>query len=313
MPELIDVTPGSAEWLAARREGITATDIPVITGLVTWNSAYRLYHEKLGIIEPLPQTDLMALGKALEEHVFAAWCGVADPPCTMDGGLYRSSERPWQMATFDRLAVTVTDGDLEPVEVKTCGFWDGWGDDGTDGMPVHVRAQLLWQMDVWGAARGHVACMSRLSGELRSYVIEHSGECAWKVVNPASSLTPGACQTCADIEQLRMAGNVFMKRLQRDLPPPSVDGSAATLAALKARYTPAPEKIAVIDPGLWRAYDAYCDDVTRYAAKRAEGQALIREMAGDCGALEVGGQIVARFDKRGALRRIKAKEDDNGE
>ena len=33
MPELIPAEPGTPEWLAARRQGVTATDIVTIIGL----------------------------------------------------------------------------------------------------------------------------------------------------------------------------------------------------------------------------------------------------------------------------------------
>jgi len=52
MAELVDVDPGSLEWLEVRRSGITATDIPVILGLSPWDSKFALWHRKAGNHEP---------------------------------------------------------------------------------------------------------------------------------------------------------------------------------------------------------------------------------------------------------------------
>jgi predicted phage-related endonuclease len=37
MPKLL-CSPGDPEWLELRRTGITASDLPVIMGLVSWDS-----------------------------------------------------------------------------------------------------------------------------------------------------------------------------------------------------------------------------------------------------------------------------------
>ena len=39
-------------------------------------------------------------------------------------------------------------------EAKTSATYDGWGEDGSDEIPVHYRCQVLWQMDVLGVTTG---------------------------------------------------------------------------------------------------------------------------------------------------------------
>jgi predicted phage-related endonuclease len=48
MAELVCGTDDREAWLAARRTGVTATDIAVILGLVTWDSPFALHHRKQG-------------------------------------------------------------------------------------------------------------------------------------------------------------------------------------------------------------------------------------------------------------------------
>jgi putative phage-type endonuclease len=311
VPELVDVVPGSQEWLAARRAGITATDLPAILGISPYDSPYSLYWRKAGVLPDMPDNPRFALGRYLEPYIFELWAKAHDPGSSTAGAeLVRSSDRPWQLATVDRLVwmpgVPAIEG--EPVECKSWAdvardMWD-------DGPPAAVRAQVLWQMDVMGVSTGHVAVLFLPSGELASYVIEHSAECAWRVVNPVSSLTPGHCAACRDIDLMRKAGYEFMTRVESG-PPPDVDGSAATLAALHARYAPVPKTQAEIDADLWQRYDDWSNSLSAAKGMRDLFQAQIRELAGNAHELTVAGEVVARFAKNGALRRVKAREADN--
>jgi predicted phage-related endonuclease len=60
VPELVDVTPGSPEWLDTRRAGVTATDIPVILGISSYESAYSLYYRKRGELPEVEDNDRIA-------------------------------------------------------------------------------------------------------------------------------------------------------------------------------------------------------------------------------------------------------------
>src|ERR1700751_3728066 len=155
VPELIDVEPGSPEWLAARREGVTATDIVTIAGLATWDSPYALFWRKRGILAEVPDNPRFALGRFLEPYITGQW-EEATQTAAWGGGLYRSSERLWQLATLDR---RVADGAL--ASLLECKSWANadrasWDD---ASPPLKVRAQVLWQMDVMGIATGHVGCL----------------------------------------------------------------------------------------------------------------------------------------------------------
>jgi len=323
MPELVDVEPGSPEWLAARREGVTATDIPVICGLTAGNTPWALWHQKRGILPDTPDSDRFRLGRFLEPYICEQWrlANTVSFDNLTDGGTsYRSNERPWQMATIDR--GLVTEDALEPVELKSWADADRprWD----DGPPPAVRAQVLWQMDVMGVGRGHVACLFLPSGELRSYVIEHDHP-EWR--DERTGLMSGAgrlaCEACKDIDVMRDAGRDFMDLLDLGTPPP-VDGSAVTLAALKARWAPvvAPEPCEV-DPDLWEKYEEWAE-AERSAENLKRGfEALIRDQAGHAGEWTIGGVTVARrlrYPVKAHMRRasmvdkiirVKVKEDDS--
>lgn len=312
MPELVGVAPGSPEWLAARRAGVTATDIVAITGLSATESAYSLYHRKLGNLPEHLDTDRWRLGHELEPIIAARFSEALECGTLADGGLFRSAERPWQMATIDR-------GYLgRPAELKS--WADADRDRWDDGPPPAVRAQVLWQMDVMGVATGHVGVLFLPSGEFRAYVTSHLESC----IASDKPFSDTECQVCND--QLAMFNEAakFMDRLNGDAPPPSPDGSAATLAALKARYAePRNDKIAPVDAELWKAYDCHKEKIAwhKYQAKLFEAE--IREAIGEAGVIEVDGEIVARRTistvkahyrkegKRDVITRVKRKDGDN--
>src|SRR5215831_16000965 len=192
MPKLL-CSPDAPEWLELRRSGITASDLPAIMGLVSWDSPWALYHRKRGTLPEVEQSDRMRLGSWLEESIASAW---SHPGPKMldawmdDPGLWASDERPWQMATPDRVLCSfqTEHRDSVPVAVLECktsatrdGWGSGWGSDcdatcltaSHDVVPAYVRAQVLWQMDTLGVATGHVAVVFLPSGEFRSYTISH--------------------------------------------------------------------------------------------------------------------------------------------
>ena len=319
MPELVDVTPGTTQWHDARRAGITATDIPVILGISTYESPYSLYHRKLGNLPPVEDNDRFRLGRDLEPYVAARW-RQANDGWTAHGALWRSTERPWQMATLDRLAGRDKSG---PDEVLECKSWadadnHSWDDD----PPPAVRAQLLWQMDVMNVSRGHVAVVFLPSGEYRDYVVEHSsaGICSLAPDRPNADV--GLCMACIDQINMREAGFEFMGRILGDLPAPDLDGSAATLTALRARYLPTPAKQAQVDEDdLGNMAD--CRNRSKmYAAEARLYESRIREAAGDATELvnadgtilakrlTVDAKVKAHIRHQDYIRIITTKEDE---
>lgn len=164
--------PGDPDWLAARHAGVTASEIAIVAGFApdSWDSPYSLWHRKAGILEDRDQDDdeALVLGRFLEEYV-ADRFAERHPEFLVHGtglDLYASKDRPWQMATPDRLLYEHGNG-LRPhggmpvalLECKTSASFDGWGDDGSDEIPEHYRAQALWQADVMELSSVFVACL----------------------------------------------------------------------------------------------------------------------------------------------------------
>lgn len=283
-PELVDVMPGSLEWLAARRLGVTATDIVTVLGLSRWDSAYALYWRKTGVIPEVEDNDRFAVGRHMESFVAERWAGADEQRAVLPGGLYRSRDRLWQLATPDRLMIMPPEGVLE------CKSWaDSDKRAWENGPPAQVRAQVVWQMDTLDVSTGHVAVVFLPSGEFRSYVLEHD-----EPVIPDGPEVDDPCDVCMDIRLMRDRGWEFYQRLTGHLPPPPLDESAATLGALKARFgDPGKDKVAVVDTTLYAMWSD-AKDMEAYWKVKARGyEAALREVIGECGQVEVDGQVVA--------------------
>jgi putative phage-type endonuclease len=307
MPELIPAEPGSPEWLAARRQGVTATDIVTILGLSSHDSAYSLFWRKMGQVPEPADSDRFRLGRELEGYIRERWEESGEHYAKPGGGkgLYRHGGRAWQMATPD--AVTL---DGEPLELKSWADADrsAW----QDGPPGAVRAQVLWQMGVMEVAAGHVGVVFLPSGEFRSYVISHE-----------HTREPIGCAECDDLELMLAAGEEFMARLRLELPQPDPDASMATLAAQRARFARQPDKQAEVSKGLWNAWYGAKAELVHWEQVVRKYEIQLREQAGEASVYTVDGQPVARrvvstvaahyrkASVRDYLRRIKLSGDDD--
>jgi putative phage-type endonuclease len=266
------------EWLELRRTGITASDLPVILGLVSWDSPWALYHRKRGLLPEVEQTDRMRLGSWLEDMIAGYWWDNYGMEASIDyGGLFASSDRPWQMATPDR---TLLDRDTKldaVLECKTSATRDGWGEPGTGDVPAHVRAQVLWQMDTLGVATGHVAVCFLPSGEFRSYTI------TWE---------PGWHD---DILGWRDEAWLFLQSVRGELPAPPVDALTVTTKALQAVYAGLDDtQTAELDRELVGSWDSAKAMAKSFQRDVDAYQNAIREAMGTAGTATVNGRPVLR-------------------
>lgn len=230
-------------WLAARRLGVSASEIAAVMSISPYESPFSLFWRKrMGWDADV--NDEMRLGTFLEPTIVSWFEEFGDPNENLHierAGLYAHAERGWQLATPDRLIQVIDDcgGECEdglvanpdstffiegyePCRVcgrwKTVGLleckyvaysWDGWGDEGTDDVPVHIRAQCLWQLDVMGVDEVLVCALG--PGGFRVYRVRRDEK---------------------DLRGMREAGLRFMDLLTAGTAP-DVDDHSATLPILR--------------------------------------------------------------------------------
>lgn len=134
-----DTRPLSPGWFAARRAGITSTDVPIIAGLSPYGrTTHDLYLEKRGEGGPQPESDDMLAGRVLEGAI-ADWYGAkTGRPVRRVRGLAYSPAMPWARASLDRIAGG------RVVEIKRRRRWHTLAD------APDVDAQVQWQLGVTG-------------------------------------------------------------------------------------------------------------------------------------------------------------------
>ncbi|MFH9368105.1 YqaJ viral recombinase family protein [Streptomyces anulatus] len=201
--------PGTPDWHAARANGIGGSEIATVMGISPYESRFSLWHRKQGLIAPVEESEVMYWGKVHEPGIAARFAEL-HPWLVKPEPTYTRAERPWQIANPDR-QVYRTDRPNELLEIKTARDDHGWGEPGTDEIPVHYRAQCLWYLDVTGARVCHVAVLIAGS-EYREYVVEYDE---------------------ADALAMRAAGAEFMRTI-RQHERPDIDGHAATFQTIKA-------------------------------------------------------------------------------
>lgn len=305
--------PDNPEWHRLRAAGVSASDIAAVLGISPWDSAFSLYHRKVNGWDAEPN-DEMSTGTILEPAIANLWAHHCDPHENLEllpAGLYASTDRPWQLATPDRIVTSAAcqcgawaepdvvcscmpwDGVLAVLECKWAATWDGWGDDGTDQIPAYYRAQVLQQCDVLGIGQWYLGVLGPSGFRTYTGTVDRTAR--------------------RDLALMRREGAAFARRLAEFDPPPVDDGHPATTAALK-RLHPS------VEPGDVETTAEFADGWRRARALRKRAEALCdryenraRHDLGHYQRLTVDGRLVCSrsvFDQTGDTAELTALETD---
>lgn len=255
--------PGSSEWLEARRSAVNGSEIAAILGLSPYESRFSLWHRKAGSISEPDQNDVMYWGNQLEPVIrdeFNRRHNRAFAPA----GLFRHHERTWQGGGPDG----IDDGEL--LECKTARYDEGWGEPGTDEIPVHYRAQCLWYLDVFGFQVCHVAVLIAGS-DYREYRVEYSAD---------------------EAMLMRTEAQAFLDDLAAGIQPP-IDSHEATYQAVRELHPDIqPEKVEIPEEVAER-YIAACVAYEQAKADKREAAALVVDAMGSAKDAYYAGQLIA--------------------
>lgn len=219
--ELIGVFEvGSPRWHAARENGVGGSEIAALLNMSKWESHFSLWHRKKKHLPPQEQNTEMDAGRRLEPVICDVFAERHPEFIVRKAGTYRNRERPEQIANPDRLLFPADHagsegGDAlypsELLEAKFALFPDGWGEEGTDDVPVYYTAQTRWYLDVFGLSKCRLMVFIGSTGEFREYVVE---------ADPV------------DAALMRERAADFMASLRENRKPP-IDGHDRTYWAIK--------------------------------------------------------------------------------
>jgi putative phage-type endonuclease len=94
---------GSAEWLARRKECVTATDAAIILGIYPWKTPYYLYLQKLDLAPPDEENINMREGKIKEEP--ARQCLEKKTELFFSPNVVFHPDYEWMMASLDGITL----------------------------------------------------------------------------------------------------------------------------------------------------------------------------------------------------------------
>lgn len=284
-PVRIPAAERTPAWYEARRQGVTASEIPVILGLSPWSSPYNLYWEKTGHIDPQADTETLAWGRDLEAAILNRFARQHPELAVTTGALHQHGDDPRWMATPDGLAhprrrlatnpAVRKIGSLRSrpaavVQVKTASDPHEWGDEGTDQIPAHYLAQVRWEMHVMNVRQAFLPVLfnGRTS---REYVVAQDDQ---------------------DVALMVDAAQQFLDRIARN-DPPDIDAHPATTRTLQ-KIHPQRGEGEIEVPGTWVRQWQLADRLEQAAAQRkALAENRLRALIGDHHAATVDGQPVA--------------------
>lgn len=263
--------PGSPDWHAARAQGVGGSEIAAILGLSPWESRFSLWHRKAGNVGPVVENDEMEWGKRLEPVILQKYREVhPDVDFEVRNGTFAPDDRPWQIANPDLLA---TD---RVVDAKFSMFGDGWGEEGTDEVPPHIRCQILWYMDVLDLPVGDLAVL--VGGcDFREYRVEYDS---------------------AEAAELRAAAREFLASIDAG-ERPDIDEHSATYTVIKEMHPDIDPTEVELRNDTARTYIS-----AKHAEKAAKAHAqyatsLVADEMGDAQRAVWDGQTIATRQARG--------------
>jgi len=258
-----DAEPDTDEWFAARRGGITGTDLPKILGISKYGNSLSVWLDKRGELDD-QAGEAAFWGHVLEDPVAQEWAQRHGSQVERVG-VIANTDQPWIRASLDRTVVpgTCPDGDGPcGLEVKTRSAFKSklFQSD----VPDDVLAQTTWGLMATGLHHMHVAVL--IGGqELRAFrvdrdpkVEEYLLEAAAPVWRSCLDGTPPEAHPDAEGVLLALLNDMYGSRAgDRDIDPDAarvwidqyVDGNAMEKAAKKLKEQAKAGLVQLLDDG----------------------------------------------------------------
>jgi putative phage-type endonuclease len=196
---------------------MSGSRIAAAAGLSPYESPFSLWHRMAGSIGEAEETRFMHWGSVLEAPIIEEFARLhPEFRVVRNPGTWLNRAEPWMLANPDALLGHPTQRRRRPdgvLEIKTSGYSDGWGEEGTDEIPVHYLCQVLWYLHVLGLKWAIVAVLIG-GNDYREYIVHYDAEA---------------------MSELITIGWEFMQSLEAGIPP-DLDGATATASTLKVLH-----------------------------------------------------------------------------
>lgn len=254
-----DLTPGTEEWIDARRRRVGGSEVAAILGLSPWESYFGLWHRKRDLIGPVIETDLMWWGTQLEDDVAARFVHEHPEYQLAPIGTYVHPERDYQLISPDRRIIRRDGTGWELLELKMGHDSDEWGPAGTDEIPVQYRCQVQWAMDAFGLPTHRLAVYFG-GDQYRDYLIEYDA---------------------AEAAILRRRAAAFISHVDAGEPLPDIDGHSATYQAVRELHPDIEDVDVEVPASLAEPYLAAIAAEKECEAEKRQAAALLCQHLGN--------------------------------
>ena len=157
-------------WLNAHHVG--GSDVAVILGVSHWSTPYDLWLVKTSRAQRLPQTPWQAFGHLVEDALLTDWALRHGAERRNLGLSIITGSEYWQtMSPDDLVRIDDQDAGIDAKFYRFPAKSDGWGEAGTDEVPVDIYLQMQWGMHCSRYDHWHIVAAFHQVGELRDYVI----------------------------------------------------------------------------------------------------------------------------------------------
>lgn len=308
------------EWLEARRQGVTASEIAAILGLSPYESPRSLYHRKRGEHPEEDESDAMRWGKRLEAPIADEFAERHPEFLVMPAGLYASVKRSWQLATPDRLLYEA-DGVIEAEVLCGCELH-------VDGKPAPGEPAPCCDPDDCGPCCEDCPTCPKLNGWPPQPVSELEIKCGgsfddWGESDSDEIPVQYRCQVLWQLDTLgldearvallvsgRNYREYVVKRDEDDIAlmrdaardfldsvdlgvPPDVDAHAATAAVLKRLHPDLDDIEVEVPDAVGDEYEAACASLKEAKQRKELAENRMREAAGPGRYVTSGGRKIA--------------------
>jgi len=127
--------------LQERKKGIGGSDAAAICGLSKWRTPLQVWEDKRGLSGPIPDNEPMLWGRKLEPVVRQRYSDITGRVVRLPDDILKHPTHEYMLANIDGF----TD-DQRGVEVKTAAYPSGWGEPGTDDIPIGYIFQVQHYM-----------------------------------------------------------------------------------------------------------------------------------------------------------------------
>jgi putative phage-type endonuclease len=146
----------TADFHELRRTGLGGSDAAAAIGISPWRTPYDLWCEKTGEAEPLPASEPMLWGTLLEPVIAAEYCRRTGHQIQLAPPMLRHPTHNYMLAHIDG---RVDNSNSRILECKTARTAAGWGETGSDEIPLQYSAQVHHCLVVSGARIADVAVL----------------------------------------------------------------------------------------------------------------------------------------------------------